>query len=104
MRNKTKKVKTPETHNRGNQYIQHELMKYPHYFKHLKDMLEAHETKAKSINMRNQILDAQRRANYKNELSRIQGYLSEINPAIRHNVDRLTRRKEELQGLISQAF
>ena len=59
-----------------------------HYFKHLKDMIEAHETKAKSIHFRNKLLERQKVANYQNELDRLRGGLSHL----------------ELKGLTAGAF
>ena len=43
------------------------------YYKQLKDVLEAHETKAKSINFRRHALQRQKIANYQNEKERIMG-------------------------------
>jgi hypothetical protein len=59
-----------------------------HYLKHLKDMLEAHETKAKSIHFRRRLLERQKVSNYQNELDRLRGGLSQA----------------ELRGLTSGAF
>ena len=111
MRNKMKmkKQKTPEglvPMSKANTIMSPQLRQiyqYPFYLKNLKNQVEMQETKAKSINMRNNILAAQKRANYINELERITGYLSEINPSIRHNVESLKKRKEELQRLAEQA-
>jgi hypothetical protein len=49
------------------------------YFKQMKDLLEAHETKAKNILFRNTILDNQKKINYENEKSRLMGELSKVN-------------------------
>jgi len=111
MRNKMnmKKQKTPEgsvSIPKASAYMSPQLKQiyqYPFYLKNLKNQLEMQETKAKSIHMRNNILATQKRANYINELERINGYLSEINPSIRHNVESLKKRKEELQRLAEQA-
>jgi hypothetical protein len=65
-----------------------QLKKSLHYLKHLKEMLEARETKAKSIHFRNKLLERQKVANYQNELDRLRGGLSQT----------------ELRGLTSGAF
>ncbi len=49
------------------------------YFKRMKDILEAHETKAKNILFRNAIIDNQKRINYENEKNRLMGELSKVN-------------------------
>ena len=59
-----------------------------HYFKHLKNMMEAHETKAESTHFRRRLLERQKVANYQNELDRLRGGLSQA----------------ELKGLTAGAF
>jgi|AntRauTorckE5430_2_1112549.scaffolds.fasta_scaffold59522_2 hypothetical protein len=65
-----------------------QMKKSLHYFKHLKNMMEAHETKAKSIHFRRRLLERQKVANYQNELDRLRGGLSQA----------------ELKGLTAGAF
>ena len=65
-----------------------QLKKSLHYLKNLKEMMEAHETKAKSIHFRRKLLERQKVANYQNELDRLRGGLSQA----------------ELRGLTSGAF
>ncbi len=64
------------------------------YFKRMKDILEAHETKAKNILFRKIILDNQKKINYENEMSRLMGELRKV------NLDDKT--KEGLQNRISK--
>lgn len=49
------------------------------YFKQMKDILEAHETKAKNILFRKNIIDNQKKINYENEMSRLMGELRKVN-------------------------
>ena len=48
----------------------------PHYFKMVKDMMERHELKAKSINFRMKLLQDRRKSMYQNEYDRIKGILA----------------------------
>ena len=48
-----------------------------HYFKTLKDKLDAHATKARSINLRKQWMDSQKKMNYTNEYNRIRSELEQ---------------------------
>ena len=57
-------------------------------FENLKEMMEAHEIKAKSVHFRRKLLERQKVANYQNELDRLRGGLSQA----------------ELRGLTSNAF
>ena len=65
-----------------------QMKKSLHYYKHLKNILEAHEAKAKSVKFRKHILERQKVANYQNELDRLRGGLSQA----------------ELKGLTAGAF
>ena len=47
------------------------------YLKQLKAIMEARETKEKSLHFRNKILERQQVANYQNELDRLTGALSQ---------------------------
>ena len=47
----------------------------PHYFKLVKDMMERHELKAKSINFRMKLLQDRRKSMYQNEYDRIKGII-----------------------------
>ena len=48
----------------------------PHYFKMVKDMMEPHELKAKSINFRMKLLQDRRKSMYQNEYDRIKGIIA----------------------------
>ena len=58
------------------------------YLKKVKEIMEAHEIKAKSVHFRRKLLERQKVANYQNELDRLRGGLSQA----------------ELRGLTSNAF
>ena len=47
------------------------------YYKQLKEQVEAHETKGKSIQMRRNIIKAQQLANYQNEYDKIRSILAQ---------------------------
>ena len=68
------------------------------YYKQLKDILEAHETKAKSVHFRRHALQRQKVANYQNEKERIMGEIahSETRGLTSHH---LNKRKETLEKL-----
>ena len=52
--------------------------KYPmEYYKQLKQQVEAHETKGKSLQMRRNIIKAQQLANYQNEYDKIRSILEQ---------------------------
>jgi hypothetical protein len=69
-----------------------------HYYKNLKNQLDAHETKAKSIQFRHNVMEKQKAKNYNNELDRIRGELS--NTVLKWNSrEHLIKRKLELARL-----
>ena len=83
----------------------HAIQQLPHYFKHLKNMLEVHQIKAQSIDMRNNIIERQNRLNYTLELERINGILSQTSPGLRHDsVANLKLRKAVLESLGAEAI
>lgn len=67
------------------------------YLKQLKAIMEARETKEKSLHFRNKILERQQVANYQNELDRMRGALTQqelkgLTPgAFRSRINNLTR-------------
>ena len=70
----------------------------PHYWKRVKDQLEAYNTKVASMAFRKKMLDDQTRMNYSNEMSNIRGILgSKRLPFI--TVARLKNRHDELKRL-----
>ena len=68
------------------------------YYKQLKDIMEAHETKSKSIHFRRHALQRQKVANYQNEKERIMGEIAH-NQQIGLTTAVLKRRKEELERM-----
>ena len=103
MKNKMKKKQAPQSSSSYQSRVS-AIEQLPHYFKHLKNTLEAHRLKAQSINMRNQILERQNRLNYTLELERITGILSQTAPGLRHDsIEQLKRRKTLLEELGSIA-
>ena len=69
-----------------------------HYFKTLKDKLDAHATKARSINLRKQWMDSQKKMNYTNEYNRIRSEL-EQSKLKGLTTDLLQKRKNKLKEL-----
>ena len=48
----------------------------PHYFKMVKEIMERHELKAKSINFRMKLLQDRKKSMYQNEYDRIRGIIA----------------------------
>ena len=70
-----------------------------HYLKILKDEQEFRDTKSKSINYRRKMLERQKISNYKNELDRVNGLISQsVLKNITH--EQLDKRKKELNAMI----
>ena len=69
-----------------------------HYYKNLKSLLEAHETRAKSILFRKNLLEHQYRINYTNEIQRLRGEASKTNAPYSH-VEQLYARVKHLHEL-----
>ena len=70
----------------------------PHYWKRVKDQLEAYNTKVSSIALRKKISKGQTRINYSNQLANLQGVLGSKRLPFQ-TVDRLRKRHEELKRL-----
>ena len=68
-----------------------------HHYKQLRLKLEAHNTKAESIQLRKKWLEAQKRANYQQEYDRIRGLLSQS--ILPPGTKRLEDREAELNNL-----
>ena len=69
------------------------------YLKQLKHFHEMHEAKAKSIHFRRNLLERQKITNYKNELDRIKGVMSQtVLKGITHT--HLEKRTEQLNEMI----
>ena len=69
-----------------------------HYYKTLKDKLDAQATKASSIALRKQWLDKQKKVNYQSEYDRIRGEI-EHNNVKGLSVESLKKRKDDLAKL-----
>ena len=70
----------------------------PHYWKRVKDQLEAYNTKVASIALRKNILEYQNRINYSNEMLNMRGILGSKRLPFQ-TVSRLKSRREELKRL-----
>ena len=55
--------------------LQQAILNRSHYYKNLKQRLDAHNDKVSSSNLRNKWLKAQKNANYQNEYDRIRSEL-----------------------------
>ena len=69
-----------------------------HYFKTLKDKLDAHATKARNNNLRRQWLSSQKKMNYTNEYNRIRSEL-EQSKLKGLSTQSLQKRKDDLKKL-----
>ncbi len=69
-----------------------------HYAKHVKQDLEAYNTKAASIQMRKDILEKQKQGDYQKEFENIRGILSHSTLPFQ-TVQTLRERKEQLKEL-----
>ena len=69
-----------------------------HYFKALKDKLDAHATKSASITLRKKWMDSQKKMNYTNEYNRIRSEL-EQSKLKGLSTQSLQNRKDELKKL-----
>lgn len=69
------------------------------YLKNLKEENKLREAKGKSLNYRKKMLERQKIANYKNELDRVNGLISQsVMKGVTH--DQLNKRKKELNAMI----
>ena len=85
-----------------NHHKKNDLLKNLHYFERIKDQMEKHEFRAKSIQFRRNLLERQRVANYTNELDRVRGELSRsVLPGETRRG--LTKRAKQLKILGAQA-
>ena len=72
----------------NNNLVEKQKYKSLRYLRQLKAIMEARETKAKSIHFRNNLIQREKVANYQNELDRMRGALTQA----------------ELKGLTAGAF
>ena len=61
----------------NNNLVEKQKNKSLHYLRQLKAIMEARETKAKSIHFRNNLIQREKVANYPNELDRMRGGLTQ---------------------------
>ena len=61
----------------NNNSVEKQMNKSLHYLSQLKAIMEAKETKAKSIHFRNKLVERQKVSNYQNELDRMRGGLTQ---------------------------
>ena len=78
--------------------IEKQITNRLHYYKTLKDKLDAHATKASSIDLRRQWLLKQKKVNYQSEYDRIRGEI-EHNNVKGLSVESLKKRKDDLAKL-----
>jgi len=74
-----------------------------HYYKQLQKQIDAHQTKAASIQLRKQWLERQKLNNYTNEYDRIRGLIAQ-NIVKGTSVEHLKKRENELKGLGAKAI
>ena len=72
-------------------------------YKRERKLMQAHETKAKSILFRKNILDVQKKVNYQNEYERLRGTLAHTVVPIQTR-ETLTKRIEDLVKLGAKAL
>ena len=68
------------------------------YYKQLRDLLDAHKTKAASIEFRKKVLDNQRKNNYQMEYDRIRNHLYN-DTIIPTTIEALNRRRQKLEHI-----
>ena len=83
--------------------LERDIRNRPAYFKKIKEMLEAHELKAKSIHFRNKLLRDRKRASYQNEYDRLRGAI-ENTVVTSHTREIIEKRKDELLKLGASAL
>ena len=71
----------------------------PHYFKLVKEMMERHEMRAKSINFRMKLLQDRRKSMYQNEYDRIKGIIAHsiLPQGTKENIERRMKELEKFQ-------
>ena len=93
----------PYTMKKHGRNLEDEMRNRLGYWKLVKKTMEAHETKAKSILFRKNLLDAQKRINYQNEYERLRGHLAHTVVPIQTR-ETLTKRIEDLVKLGAKAL
>ena len=86
-----------------NHHKKNDILKNLHYFERVKDQMEKHELRAKSIHFRRNLLERQKVANYSNELDRVRGLLSQT--VLHHDTKTgLLAREKQLRILGEEAI
>ena len=83
--------------------LERDIRNRPTYFKRIKEMLEAHELKAKNIHFRNKLMRDRKRASYQNEYDRLRGAI-ENTVVSQHTREIIEKRKDELIKLGAMAL
>ena len=84
-------------------HLEHSIRNRPGYFKQIKEMLEAHELKAKNVHFRMKLLQDRRKASYQNEYDRLRGAISQT-VVSQHTREVIEKRKAELIKFGAQAL
>ena len=84
-------------------HLEHSIRNRPAYFKRIKEMLEAHELKAKSIHFRRKLLQDRKKASYQNEYDRLRGAIAHT-VVSDHTKEVIEKRKAELIKFGAQAL
>lgn len=79
--------------------LQQAILNRSHYYKNLKQRLDAHNDKVSSINLRNKWLKTQKKANYQNEYDRIRNQLENTIFTSASSMHSMQKRKKELEHL-----
>ena len=85
-----------------NRHKKNDILKNLRYFELVKDQMEKHDLRVKSLQFRRNLLERQRVANYTNELDRVRGLLSRTVLPGQTRVG-LTQRARHLRTLGAQA-
>lgn len=73
------------------------------YYRHLKDLVEGHRAKARSLEFRNKLIREQKAKNYQMEYDRLRNVINHgVGPGL--TTTHLENRKRELERLGAQAF
>ena len=84
-------------------HLEHSIRNRPAYLKRIKEMLEAHELKAKSIHFRRKLLQDRKKASYQNEYDRLRGAIAHT-VVSQHTREVIEKRKAELIKFGAQAL
>ena len=85
-----------------NRHKKNDLLKNLRYFELVKDQMEKHDLRVKSLQFRRNLLERQRVANYTNELDRVRGLLARTVLPGQTRLG-LTQRATHLRALGAQA-